>query len=111
MTGEDSKGQERTFLPEQQAPLRGSVARRMLAHDVKRLLGIAAVKPSAFRRHAAGAPGPTSDSLVRGRAVEPQDYDLGFHDLRWPGEHRKAGRDGDLLRAVRVVGNHAAGNR
>lgn len=50
-------------------------------------------------------------SLARGGAVEAQNFDLGCHDLRWPGEHRKAARHGNLLRAVRDIGDHPAGDR
>src|SRR5271157_3994095 len=54
---------------------------------------------------------PARDSLARGGAVEPEDYDLGFHDLGRPGEHGEAGRHSDLLRALRSIGDHAAGDR
>src|SRR5271166_5878987 len=50
-------------------------------------------------------------SLVRGGAVEAKDYDLSGHDLRWPGKHCKAARYGNLLRAVRGIGDHAAADR
>src|SRR6185436_12693263 len=50
-----------------------------------------------------------SRSLARGAAaLEAQHHDFGFHNLRWPGNHGKAGRDGDLLGAVRRIGDHAA---
>src|ERR1700730_8142723 len=48
---------------------------------------------------------------ARGGAVEAQHFDLGGHDLRWPGEHRKAARHGNFLRTVRGIGNHTAGDR
>jgi hypothetical protein len=50
-------------------------------------------------------------SLVRGGAVAAQYFDLGGHDLRWPGEHRKAARHDNFLRSVCAVGDHAAGDR
>src|SRR5437763_314964 len=50
-------------------------------------------------------------SLLRGRGLEAQDDDLGAHRLRRPRHHREAGRHGNLLRAVRGVGDDAAANR
>ena len=48
-------------------------------------------------------------SLARGGAVEAQHYDLGGHDLRWPGD--KTARHGNFLRTVRGVGDHTAADR
>jgi hypothetical protein len=43
-------------------------------------------------------------------AVEAQYFDLGGHDLRWPGQHRKA-RHRNFLRTVDGIGDHTAGDR
>src|SRR5215475_7124122 len=53
-----------------------------------------------------------ASSLTRGgAAIEAQHDDLGLHDLGRPGEVGEAGRHGNLLRAVRRVGDHAAADR
>src|SRR5271166_3302898 len=50
-------------------------------------------------------------SLVHGGALEAKDFNLGGHDFRRPGEHGKAARHGDFLRAVGGIGDHAAADR
>src|SRR5215831_13178753 len=52
-----------------------------------------------------------TSSFARGGAVEAEHDDLGGHDLCGPYRVRKAGRHGNLLRAVRGVGDHAAADR
>ena len=50
-------------------------------------------------------------SLARGDIAEAQDDDLAGHNFRGPKDRRKAGRDGNLLRTVRGIGDHTTADR
>ena len=69
---------------------------------------IVIVRRLAHQAHAASDLVP---SAAAARREAPRHDDLGGHDLRWPGEVRKAGRHGNLLRTVRGIGDHAAADR
>ena len=107
------------------APLAGTViflacARRRESHE--RSEGFVAEQlplnwPGPLRQHApVGARNSTYRdiycpmSLVRRSVAEAQDFDLRFHDLCWPGDHRKAALHRNFLRTVRGIVDYAAGD-